>query len=264
MRYAVAIADRYGHAECFVEVADSIREALRDLGHEITRPGALDSTTIILGPHLLDSDPPPGSILYNLEQVDSYSPWLTPFVIDRFRRFQVWDYDRENTRRLRTIHDVNAKTVPIGYHPCLSRIEPYEKSDIDVLFYGSINDRRAVVLDELRQRGVKTRHIFNVYGKERDNLIARSKIVLNLHFYSAQVFEIVRCSYLLANRVAVVSETPRVPEFKHGIAWAEHKHLADECLWLLSNEEDRISRAAIGYDEIRARPMTEILRHALA
>ena len=36
--------------------------------------------------------------------------------------------------------------------------------------------------------------------------IARSKIVLNLHQYDAQVFEIVRVSYLLANRRAVVSE----------------------------------------------------------
>ena len=49
-------------------------------------------------------------------------------------------------------------------------------------------------------------HPFNAYGGKRDALIARAKVVLNIHYYAAQVFEIVRVSYLLANSKAVVTE----------------------------------------------------------
>lgn len=46
-----------------------------------------------------------------------------------------------------------------------------------------------------------------VMGDERDQYIARAKVVLNMHrFQETKVFEIARVSYLLANRKAVVSE----------------------------------------------------------
>jgi hypothetical protein len=45
-----------------------------------------------------------------------------------------------------------------------------------------------------------------VYREERDRLIARAKVVLNMHYYDARVFEIVRVSYLLSNEKAVVAE----------------------------------------------------------
>ena len=54
--------------------------------------------------------------------------------------------------------------------------------------------------------GINVKALFGVYGRERDKLIARSKIVLNMHHYSSQIFEIVRVFYLLTNRKAVVAE----------------------------------------------------------
>ena len=45
-----------------------------------------------------------------------------------------------------------------------------------------------------------------VRGAERDALIARARLVLNLHFYPTAIFELVRVSYLLANGKAVVAE----------------------------------------------------------
>jgi hypothetical protein len=46
-----------------------------------------------------------------------------------------------------------------------------------------------------------------VYGQARDALVARARIQLNVHYYEAKVFEVVRVSYLLANGRFVVSET---------------------------------------------------------
>ena len=42
---------------------------------------------------------------------------------------------------------------------------------------------------------------------ERDEWIARSKAILNLHSYERPLFEAVRISYLLNNRCAVFSES---------------------------------------------------------
>lgn len=259
--YSVGIVSRpgYSHSECFREVSDALQGALHDLGHEVRPPGALKAKAIILGPHLLQREPPIDSVLFNLEQVDPDSPWLTPSVIDLFRRYETWDYSAQNVNRFRHA-GIHAKHVPIGYHPCLSRIEQIEAPDIDVLFYGSVNERRSIVLDELRRRGAKVHHAFNVYGSERDDLISRSKIVLNMHYYNSAVFEIVRCSYLMANRACIVSETPVASPFKAGIAWADYRGLADRCVDLLAHEEERLLIAAGGYNAIRAHPQAEYLR----
>ena len=83
--------------------------------------------------------------------------------------------------------------MPIGYAPQLTRIAPAAE-DVDVLFVGSLNDRRRTVLDALEAKGAKVERVFGVYGPERDGWLARAKICLNLHFYEARVFEVVRVS----------------------------------------------------------------------
>src|SRR5580658_4511667 len=67
--------------------------------------------------------------------------------------------------------------VPLGYVPELRRIQASKVQNIDVLFYGSLNERRSRILQALKDSGVKVHSAFGVYGKERDALIARSKIV---------------------------------------------------------------------------------------
>jgi hypothetical protein len=267
-RYAVRIVSPVGyiHSQAFTEVADAVREGLRDLGHEITP----DGQPIIFGPALLMSAPAPNAILYNLEQVpdlvsdlDKDQGWFGPRLIDLFKRFEVWDYSQQNIDRL-AARGIKAKLVPIGYHPTLSRIIPALEQDIDVLFYGSVNMRRAKVLDGLVARGLNVKSVFGVYGAKRDDLIARSKVVLNLHFYNAQVFEIVRCAYLLANRVAVMSETPVAPGLEHGICWADYDELVDICTNLVKNDRLRAMVAADGYADFRNMPVTVSLRHVLS
>lgn len=72
--------------------------------------------------------------------------------------------------------------LDFGYVDALRRdgLPPAER-DIDVLLYGSVNDRRRAILDQLKASGLKvaaTRGMLPDYM--RDNLIARSKIVLDM------------------------------------------------------------------------------------
>src|SRR6185437_6664352 len=126
----------------------------------------------------------PGSILYNLEQVSADSPWLTADLLALFRRYPVWDYSRQNIEQFRHRGIEVAAHVPLGYMPQLTRI-PVAEEDIDVLFVGSTNERRLAVIEALRTRGIRAEWRFGLYGAERDRLIARAKIMLNMHFYEA-------------------------------------------------------------------------------
>jgi hypothetical protein len=114
----------------------------------------------------------------------------------------------------------------------------------DVLFYGSINERRRAVLEDLRARGLRVLSSpMGVYGTSRNAWIVRSKNVSNIHLRERQVFEIARVSYLLANKRVVVYERRPDPteerDLESGIAFANYDELADRCLELLDDERAR-------------------------
>ncbi len=276
MRFAVAIASPpgYQHGEVFREIAQGLHHALLALGHDSVLTKRLDlddRSTIVLGSNLLACglQPPKHAILYNLEQVHEDSQWMTPALLDLFRRYPVWDYSQANIERLAAWQVPRLTHVPIGYVPELTRIAPAPE-DIDVLFYGSPDERREAVLDKLRVRGFRVKSLFGVYGASRDAWIARSKIVINMHLshYKAQVFEIVRVSYLLANRRAVVSERGSDPAeergLESGVAFAEYDELVDRCVELLGDERARRELGERGYQAFSARSQAAILRRALS
>jgi hypothetical protein len=242
------------------------------LGHDAivtTRADLPDRQTIVLGPNLLArfSMPlAPGAILYNLEQAGP-GPWFEPAVMALFRRMPVWDYGERNAANLAAMGVPQPRVVPIGWVPELERIVPAASPDIDVLFYGSWNERRAHVFDELRRAGARVEAVYGVYGAERDALIARSRVVLNVHFFEAKVFEIVRISYLLANGCAVVSERGAAPEdeapFEEAVAFADYDGLARACLDLLERPAERARLSEAGRRIMRSRPETGFLKEAL-
>jgi glycosyltransferase involved in cell wall biosynthesis len=278
--FAVAVVSPpdYEHSEAFREVAQALHFGLLALGQDSVLTERLDlddRSTIVLGSNLLARyglEPPKNAILYNLEQVhydSDDSAWMTPALFDLFRRYPVWDYSQANIERLAALQVPRLTHVPIGYVPELTRIVPGPE-DIDVLFYGSIDERREAVLDKLRAKGLRVKSLFGVYGASRDAWIARSKIVINMHvsYYKAQIFEIVRVSYLLANRRVVVSERGADPTEEHdlesGVAFAEYDELVDRCVELIEDEQARRELGERGYQAFSARSQAAILRRALA
>ena len=91
----------------------------------------------------------PDAVLYNLEQIEPGSPWCGPGLVGLLARHRVLDYSRQNIERLAELglHDVGL--LEIGHHPVLERIETDLDQPLDVLFYGSLNERRAEILHEL-------------------------------------------------------------------------------------------------------------------
>lgn len=263
----------YPHSHAFDEVATALVEGLGAIGHDAIasdHTGHPQRRCVLLAPQLLQywAQPVPAdAILYNLEQVDRSSSWISPELLDRFRRHELWDYSERNLAALARDHALtHTKLLPIGHSPGLERIAESTVEDVDVLFYGSPNDRRIEVLEQLERCGARVMPLFGVYGVERDAWIARSRIVLNMHFYAAQIFEQVRVAYLLANRRFVVSESGDVEgeaPWRGGLVFAAYPELVGTCLAYLDRPQDREQIRRRGWELMRARPQHRFLRDVL-
>lgn len=267
MQFAVVTPSpaSYVHAHALDEVAEAVHAGLQELGHDSARyTGKVpeDRRSIIFGAHLL----PPGllpradSILFNLEQVIPGAIWLTGPYLELMKRYQVWDYSAANVDALRARGIENVAYVPVGYAESLARIAP-QTEDIDVLFYGCMNDRRRQILEQLARR-FRVEFLFGVFGEERDRKIARSKIVLNMHFYEGARLEVARCFYLLINGRFVLTEDSgdmAASGLAGGMAVAAYAGLADRCAFYLAAAHRRARIARRGHDLMKARPQKTLL-----
>ena len=258
------------------EVVVSLFHALQSLGCIVDiqeNEPVGDGVNIFFQAHLLSraraSEMPEGSIVYNLEQIFERSPWVGPIYRDLLSRVTIWDYSRRNLAAIRSIADRRClHLVPLGYMPQLTCIPPAPVDDIDVLFYGAVNSRRRAILLGLEEAGLRLRVETGISGIARDELISRAKIVLNLHFYPTSIFEIVRVSYLLCNRKAVVGEcgphTEIDLDIREAIAAVSYDRLCDTVLDLLRNESGRHLLAWRGQEIFARRRLPDILVRAIS
>lgn len=267
---------RYLHSYALNEAIEFLFHSLRRRGCEVDRGESeiiADGLNIIFCAHLLSRDSvialPDNCIIYNTEQLGSGSAFDSPGYRTLLERFPVWDYSVRNVEQLRTILPAgHIYHVPIGYVPELTRIPLSPNEDIDVLFYGSLNERRELVLKGLRAAGLHVHNVFGVYGIERDRLISRSKVILNVHFYPTNIFEIIRVSYLLANGKAVVSEcspdTDVIPDLRDAVAFASYDYLVETCCSLVNNFPRRRALAQHAFESFSKLTFQRELAAAMA
>jgi SAM-dependent methyltransferase len=264
----------YPHAEVLTELAECVFYGLRRLGLQAyyrDQPPEGPARQIVLGAHLLDPASlaalPADAILYNSEQVEAGSEWLKGPYFEALKTREVWDYSAENVRRLTGLGARSVRHVPVGYVPELGRIAPPPTEDIDVLFYGSVNPRRQKILNDLAARGLNVVTLFGTYGEQRDQAIARAKVVLSVHFYESKIFEVVRAAYLLTNAKAVVAEcgpdTSIEPDLRDAICGVPYDGLVDACEALVRNPQKRQDLAERGRKVFAARREEQILADSL-
>jgi len=264
----------YIHSSAFAEVAETLMFGFKRLGIEasiVENKISKDQMTILLGWNLLSPEIlqslPETAIIYNLEQFHDGSPWFNERVLNVLSNRVVWDYSLTNIRYLRLRGVFLTKHVPIGYVPELTRIQNLESPEIDVLFYGSINERRQSIIAKLQARGLNVKVLFGIYGRDRDVFIANSKMVLNVHYYPTNIFEIVRLSYLMANRKPIVSEESvdaTSTEWGRAVRFASYEKLVDSCLVLLNDRNLRQTVGDTGLEIFSRHDEATILREALS
>lgn len=274
MKFNICIIQpkEYIHSMAFWELAELMLYSLQDLGHDTCiQFNAIDTSAknIIIGIHLLDlqyaKQLPGDTILINTEQVQS-THW-NETILNWVQIFETWDYSTQNIDALKLKGINNVKYLNIGYQQELNRIAFATNKDIDVLFYGHVNPRRAQILTALKMEGLSVCLLNNLYGQSRDEHIARSKIVLNLHYYESQIFEIIRVFYLLTNAVPVVGEvnlTTSIPEkFKDAIKGVEYGDLVSACKLMVQDEDLRKQQAQKGLEVIKRFPQAVYMAQLL-
>jgi hypothetical protein len=244
----------YIHSEAFREVATGFYYALNV-------PMAIDPKThysapLVFGAHLTDGEIiklPADAVIYQTEQIDTLTgnAWMTNHYLQMLREHEVWDYSHLNVQRLKGF-GIEAKYVPIGYCPSMGNIELDQEKKIDVLFYGSLNIRRERILNDLKKTGLNIFTLFGKYGAERDKYIAQSKLVLNLHYYQAAIFEIIRCSHLFANKVCVVSEYGADKELEkpyyNAALFCNYDNIVETCHTVLKLQDGVQNVAEAGFE----------------
>jgi hypothetical protein len=257
----------------YKEVVESVIWGLRELGHTVESSEntfSQSATNIIFGAQMLELEVveklPPSTIVYNFEQLRG-AALLRPALVYAAANFKVWDYSEANAEAWRALK-ADCRIVPVGYAEPLTRIPKAPVQDIDVLMYGTPGPDRMDAFYHLCQSGLKTVFVCGLYGKERDELIARSKLIVNINLYSAKIFEVVRVSYLLANRKAVVADIDPATfieeDIRAGICVVEPSMLVLECNDLVNNDPRRKAIEESGFEAIRSRDIRPILEAALA
>jgi hypothetical protein len=238
------------HAQAFDELALTIHYSILELGlSSKLQINKVDSKciNIVIGFHLLNirnmNDLPENTILVNTEQIlAEKGPW-NAVILEWTKKYAVWDYSQKNIEKFNKQGVKNIKKLSFGYQSKLETINKIQKQDVDVLFYGSINERRLKILNQLRASGLKVISLFGVYGEERDILISRSKVILNLHYYETQIFEVIRVFYLLINGKAVVGEVNKDTSVEeiwlNGFCASEYENLVNTTINLVKNSNLR-------------------------
>ncbi len=190
----------------------------------------------LLGTVILDKDnlntlvgydaPESDMIFYQTEPIVE-NHWVNKDGIVKFLKehnfYEIWDYDIQNVHYLRSM-GLDAKFKPILYTKAYEIPNNDREKDIDLLFYGSLSEPRIRFLAELYNgTSYETEYIqtwgdcvsmvlYNVDDHRLDEMITRSKVVLDLHNsgenYSVQ--RQTRISYLLANKCCVLSQKSNV------------------------------------------------------
>lgn len=205
---------------------------------------------VCLNAHTSPSSVPTGAIVYNQENVPLQ---VQPFM---FEGHEVWDFSERNCEAWRAAGR-EATHVPVGYHPSMVRfaMRPWGERTIDVVFMGVMNERRAHILAELRERGLRVAVIPpGIYGKQRDDILARSKLAIAPMYYPDGVFGTLRAAHCAANKLPLVAEVAADTP-----SWAamtcSYDRLVDRVMALV---EDRIALEALAqetYDAFRSAPM---------
>ena len=147
-------------------------------------------------------------ILYQLEQ--SNSRWFDKKYHNYLNNAtDIWEFSIKNRVLYNNIplNKIFYQMTPYYLNNGQSYADNQTDILYDVFFYGAENNRRKSILDKLAEI-YNIRIGFGISGNEKDNIIARSKIILNLHFYNDCALEACRLNEILQFNKVIISEKP--------------------------------------------------------
>lgn len=172
------------------------------------------------------------------------------------RAVAVWDSSVENIAALRA-HGIQAEMLQFGYDRAVEDICHKPEKDVDFFFYGSLTPHRKDVIQKLAQLGYEVRVLFDQPAIYRNDLIARSEIVLSMR-QSEDMAHLphARILYLVNNRCLVVGETGLEQRALEDLFLSADPADFIELCRETRARRDRRELAELHYERLRARPMS--------
>jgi len=152
------------------------------------------------------------------------------------------------------------ENLHIGYSDSYRLINE-ESKDIDVLFYGYINDYRSVVLDKIKNLTIA----HNVFGNDLQNMINRSKIVVSCHCYKDNDWDWDRIPQLICNKQFFIAEKYFDKTFNDN--WSKYIVLTDRekipelCEYYLNNPIERLKVVDKAFDYMKNEYPSKFIKH---
>lgn len=226
----------YVHSMGLIDPALYLKFQLQRLGIEVSwGKNRLrgDAVNYVLGAHLgFDPDCTRhfACVFINLEQLGENGANVNPQYLRLLRENAAADYDAENV----AAYSEDREDVPLisfNYAPYLDDPDdatPLSERPIDLLFVGSMNQRRAALIERIERTGTQvTCFDTAVYGPERDRFVRRAKSVLNVHFYESARFEQARASFVMSCGTPMVSEQSvgAGSAYERSVMWFDEREL---------------------------------------
>jgi SAM-dependent methyltransferase len=231
----------YVHSLAFLDPARFIRHQLRRFGVEVTMAKnrlRSDAVNLVLGAHL--GFPPEwrerhACLFVNLEQLGPGGAQVSADYLKLLKTSGVVDYDLANVGAYGA-DPADVPLIPFRHAPYLDKAAAeapaLEERPIDLLFFGSMNERRKRLIARIEACGLQVAMFDQpLYAEERDQYIRQAKAVLNCHFYESATFEQVRAFHCLSLGTPVISErcaqTRLDPAFEQAVTWFDDRSLED-------------------------------------
>jgi len=194
---------------------------------------------------------PRRAIVFNFEQLAS-APTVTggEAYLRWLQRWQVADYHSANIAWLQRASFGHQRVLELPVVPSPSiawRPDLAYEPTVDVLFYGTLTERRQEIVDDLLAAGLSVEVVAGSFGDELAPAIKRARVVLHVHFYDTGLFPVARILQPVAKGVPIVCENSVFSKLSDwsasGIVFAPYERLVEACKRLVAADAEREIRA---------------------
>jgi hypothetical protein len=212
-----------------LNIAQNLGEELKRLNFTVVITNNIlqtDKLHIILFSFVLPQLPK-NYILYQLEQLNKSKYITAKLYQDISNALITIDYSKENISK----YKINKENISFQMMPIQNKIIEYiPEYSYDILFFGTINDRRQKILDYLSKQNMIIASTNNIFGENLYFHVKKSKIILNLHYYDNALLETARLNDILKYNTLIISENSNLMK--------DNQHFYKDDVFFIENIDD--------------------------
>ena len=191
------------------------------------------------------------NIIFNVERLEQNSNIVNEAYLNWLKNQIVFDANSANVAYLKGVNGSSqvAFEIPLATSEAMSYFpEMPNTGGVDVLFFGSMSGRRAVVIENLRNSGLNVEVVSGAYGRELTPAIKRAKLILHVHHSENTTFPFMRFMQAIPCGIPILCENSTMSASSDwrssGITFAPYDKLVEAVHEKLAKDPKELSLAA--------------------